>query len=92
MLLVWEHFGEFPKLLGPPRTISGKGKLQILLHNLCMCDCSFASQIQPTPVRIAFSIMHGDTESDPRKGWLGLACETSVFDGISTLTNEYVAT
>ena len=39
---------------------------------------SLASQTQPTPARIAFSITHGDTESDPRWGWLGLACETRV--------------
>ena len=40
---------------------------------------SLAGQTQPTPARIAFSITHGegsDTESDPRWGWLGLACET----------------
>ena len=35
---------------------------------------SLASQTQPTPARIAFSI----TQSDPRWGWLGLACETTV--------------
>ena len=28
--------------------------------------------------RIAFSITHSDTESDPRWGWLGMACETSM--------------
>ena len=39
---------------------------------------SLASHTQPTPVRIAFSIMHGDTESDPRWGWLDMACETSM--------------
>ena len=42
----------------------------MLLH------ASLASQTQPTPVRVAFSIMHG-TESGLRWGWLGLACGTN---------------
>ena len=37
---------------------------------------SLASQTQPTPARIAFSIKKV-SESDPRWGWLGLACETN---------------
>ena len=37
-------------------------------------ESSLASQTQPTPARIAFPIR--DTASDPRWGWLGLACET----------------
>ena len=40
---------------------------------------SLASQTQPA--RIAFSITH-DTESDPRWGWLGLACETLILQWI----------
>ena len=36
---------------------------------------SLTSQTQPTPARTAFSIVR-DTETDPRWGWLGLACET----------------
>ena len=39
---------------------------------------SLASHTQPTPAWIAFSIMHGDTESDPCWGWLSMACETSM--------------
>ena len=52
---------------------------------------SLASQPQPTPARIAFSITHGegsDTESDPRWGWLGLACETIDYSTASTVTVE----
>ena len=44
-----------------------------IMHGL-----SLASHTQPTPVRIAFSITHSDTESNPRWGWLDMACETSV--------------
>ena len=44
-------------------------------------NISLAIQTQPTPARIAFSIMHRfqyhvRTESDLRCGWLGLNCET----------------
>ena len=39
---------------------------------------SLTSHTQPTPARIAFSITHGDTESDPCWGWLDMACETSM--------------
>ena len=44
---------------------------------------SLASQTQPTPARITFSVTHGvhmrDTESDPCWGWLGLACKTRIM-------------
>ena len=54
-----------------------------LFSNRTGNKASLASQTQPTPVRIAFSIMHGvykhDIESDPCWGWLGLACETRVM-------------
>ena len=43
-----------------------------------MHEPSLASHTQPTPVRIAFSITHSNTENDPRWGWLGIACETSM--------------
>ena len=48
--------------------------------SLCLYLNSLASQTQPTPARIAFSVTSftvRDTESDPRWGWLGLACKTS---------------
>ena len=47
---------------------------------------SLASQTQPTPARIGFSIPTLDTESDPRWGWLGLACKTIFFENF-TLPN-----
>ena len=37
----------------------------------------YALVSQPTPAWIAFSIPVRDTGSDPRWGWLGLACETN---------------
>lgn len=43
---------------------------------------SLASQTEPTPARIALP----DAESDPRRGWLGLACETKY----SGMFNNYV--
>ena len=43
---------------------------------------SLASQTQPTPARIAFSILKAVcTESDLCWGWLGLACETTGSQG-----------
>ena len=39
---------------------------------------SLASHTNLPQARIAFSITHSDTESDPRWGWLGMACETSI--------------
>ena len=51
----------------------------MLLEPHCVtCNSSPASQIQPALARIAFSITHDKTESDPHWGWLGLACETNV--------------
>ena len=43
---------------------------------LDLVDCNLASKIQPAPVWITFlpRACH-DTESDPRGGWLGLACD-----------------
>ena len=38
---------------------------------------SLASQTQPTPRWVAFSITHGDAESNLRWGWLGLTCKTT---------------
>ena len=46
---------------------------RVLYFVTTACHTSLASQTQPTPARIAFS------KSDPRWGWLGLACETSAI-------------
>ena len=60
----------------PPRTCAYRSTIQLAVE--IMHGPSLASQTQPTPVRIAFSITHSDTESDPCWDWLGMACETSM--------------
>ena len=56
-----------------------KGKPDLLQMSHLPYFLSLASQTQPTPARIAFSIPVRDTESDPCWGWFGLACETTYF-------------
>ena len=63
----------------PPPLVHARSKFVALqLAVEIMHGPSLASQTQPTPAWISFSITHGDTESDPRWGWFGLACETSM--------------
>ena len=65
--MVKTYFWGYPRDLGSPSAT----RLPFV------STTSRASQTQPTPARIAFSITHrggSGTESDPRWGWLDLAC------------------